>query len=1027
MANKKDLSKLGRAFEDLIQQARNKQNLLQTEIQEINKNPAGYFGPETARKQSLLEDELGKLLQERQQLKSAEMANIQAQNEMNEMHGADDLFGNSLSVGDAAVMNVMSDTDSLMAASIGSDYDSNLIRQDAVMEQILDRQAILPSNRLITSKKAQTKTQMERIKTRISGASLSNSLFQGIYKKANTTENKIAAIAAVRKGVSTSKIDNTTASLEEEYRTLNKDRAEYGEAFFDEIVNDPKSSAAQYMQELQDRESVLTKKIGFQDVLKTTQHQMGMTTGQIITGTQHRADVASARMTSNPMFNTDTEDKGSWENAKKDLVTAATEFTSAVAEMNKAIDLGADNVEDLSNAAKSAADNFDSASGTERALRDFRSEKLGGLSRKLGFAGAALSTFGDSYTYGAVTSEQTQMNLRIQYAEASNQQYNDIIASSGGDGASIRRILRGAYSESIKHGESQGNDAVVGAGFKLAGQIVTTAAQGVAGYAVGGPLGAAAGILGGVGGISNTTADLARGNVRGAAEITGHNQGIGLGNAKNHISDYLITRGFQYSSGMGLGTRGAGVTNRGSLLGLSKDTNFINEMAGLGVSADEMPTLFAQASGAFGSDLSAVTTGMKAAATQTQRGYFGSTGEALQAAGSLAGVGGVDMASVLKEAVATGMDASKHIQEMVSGITGLSRQSMLYGVDTSESVSNVLSRSNHALGAAGFGVNQRNAMSQHAFQAVEGMFRDDSLTIQNLGALELLNQGMSDAKMIDKQTLMTLGVGEVANVRGASSASDLNDVFSKLGINFNVTDDNFGSVQESISQAYKHKAFSKTADINLYTDSATKAAYEIHMGNLSGKERQAVLDKYGTNADAVKDANTTRARNSNISKKALDSIAGSDGSGADDITWPGKDTEPGSNINNSEKTLRLNAQQQAKVLTDSLGQFSRVAGEIGTVADALATLYKDTDSSVFAEQAKDAADNMQLGSKAIDKASSSAVKIIKTFEESLSNMIKQMKSDKSSSKVVSPSEYHNVPSFNTSASDLESMTGWQKP
>lgn len=203
----------------------------------------------------------------------------------------------------------------------------------------------------------------------------------------------------------------------------------------------------------------------------------------------------------------------------------------------------------------------------------------------IGNLGTIAQGVGQGMRHIGVTSELSQAQNRIGFANMANQRFTDAYGATQGDMSSLRRAMGDQYSESIRRGFLLGEREdsakavdTVGAGARAIGTGINAATgsnsvgSAVKGFFTGGPKGAAVGVV--TNALAQATpdalnavvgaTDYGKGISQGQAFLQAQQQDRALKDAISKISDFSSQAASDQHSGLTLATRGLGVGSTGA-------------------------------------------------------------------------------------------------------------------------------------------------------------------------------------------------------------------------------------------------------------------------------------------------------------------------------------------------------------------------------------------------------------------------------------------------------------------------------
>jgi hypothetical protein len=322
----------------------------------------------------------------------------------------------------------------------------------------------------------------------------------------------------------------------------------------------------------------------------------------------------------------------------------------------------------------------------------------------LGAAGAVTQAGGAGYRQWAIKREMDTVRLQTGFMGIANQRYQDAQAAAGGDMAAILRIQRGTYQDAIKFGEkisekeySASKTEAIGGGMSTAANIakgvIAGAAVGGAGGAIIGGVGAVpgaivGGIVGGIGaGVSGVTqtsgriAELQSGAIKAAAFQDAFNTKMAKSEAELMMSTAVQQKAMDFTRSSWGSTSGAGVGRAGILKTLRSEGFQQNLVAEYGMGQEELLGLTQAGLHGLGKQF---RTGDIDRAGKFSRGGFGSSEQYMAIRSQIAQTGGTkdNLETIMRNAVAAGMDSSKNLADMTRTMSSMASFSSAGGVST---------------------------------------------------------------------------------------------------------------------------------------------------------------------------------------------------------------------------------------------------------------------------------------------------------------------------------------------------------
>lgn len=481
-------------------------------------------------------------------------------------------------------------------------------------------------------------------------------------------------------------------------------------------------------------------------------------------------------------------------NVSGNLGRIGDEFLSTLSRFNAALDEGADNVEELGEKLGQLEDQYTQQRRNDR-------DGGGGVSGRwrqgqgtiIGDAGRIVQAGGQIYRENYITSEMQQTQARIGMAKLANTRFDDVYGAATGDARSIRRVITDAFGEQIRAGEQFGDRTDTANLLELAGktgQTIDKVGAGfmsnldsssiAKGFAVSPITGLASTAMVGakaiVGGAANAAPDIVETNRmladyrKDISRSLNYLQRAGqIGELQDEISkidDRTVGAALGYGRGIVSAGRGLGGRRAGLVGGMRADTPTFNKMRDIGLSTDEMTSLFGAGVGVLGGEFRGEAD-ISRAGTLRRSGRLASAEQYFQARGQLTGVGGgaSDFESIMAKAVATGMDSSKNIMEMVSATSQLSGRSTQLGAVSVGGVSAAVGLASANLGTMGVDPNMRGPGIQSGInQADTAAGSRGGLTIGDIIEASKLRKAFPKAGLPARMAMERLTVTQAAAI-----------------------------------------------------------------------------------------------------------------------------------------------------------------------------------------------------------------------------------------------------------------------
>lgn len=390
----------------------------------------------------------------------------------------------------------------------------------------------------------------------------------------------------------------------------------------------------------------------------------------------------------------------------------------------------------------------------------------------LGGMGSAAQASGGMFRQWAVGQEMDKMQFQTSYMDIANRRFFDRVSASQGDAAAIARI-RGSQHESSSAiakslgGKEVGATAAEGIGQTLAlgataatYGALSTATGGASNILLGGQ--ALSSMSGQVQQISGTAAKLESGAIRAQAELAAYNAKEGLFDAQNRMQAFVNQNALDYTRNTTLATRGAGRGRRALLAG-TRDIGFMKDMSDREIDQAGILSLTQAGIGGLGNKFRGAED-IKRAGELTSAGLTSSPEEylALRAAGEKGGVGAGGLETILRNAVAAGMDNSKNIQEMMQGISSIA--TVRGGVSTFGGAADNMALSVQSMMASGMSSEMAIKAAADLNKSMSDAASDRGVSVQNLVEVGELQRLLPNADMAEISNARLLTPEEIKTI-----------------------------------------------------------------------------------------------------------------------------------------------------------------------------------------------------------------------------------------------------------------------
>ena len=234
----------------------------------------------------------------------------------------------------------------------------------------------------------------------------------------------------------------------------------------------------------------------------------------------------------------------------------------------------------------------------------------------------------------------------------------------------------------------------------------------------------------------------------------------------------------------------------------------LSEESGIGVGA--IPGLVSDFKGAIGKEFTSksglgVEGNLAAAGRAARAGYVDSPGQYASMRGMLTSVGGdaADLEKIMKQAVASGMDSSKNIMEMVGAVQQLGSVSAGYGIDTARATGNMIGASVQGLRASGVSKNMATKAAQQGMNAVEGFGTSSDFDVFNMMEFAGLREDFTGAKMYELEALQTASPAQLNELLRLQKSGEMNPETGKTKAEELATQMGIGGVLTNQEQTQK--------------------------------------------------------------------------------------------------------------------------------------------------------------------------------------------------------------------------------
>ncbi|MDQ6989350.1 MAG: hypothetical protein Q9M19_05655 [Mariprofundaceae bacterium] len=370
----------------------------------------------------------------------------------------------------------------------------------------------------------------------------------------------------------------------------------------------------------------------------------------------------------------------------------------------------------------------------------------------------------------------------------SNRQFQDHQASLSGDMSAFRRMNTNQYVEAAAKANTLGTITGTSVGLSAAADSAAIVSNILAeGSDVTNLLGAskALGRTAGKTAILGGSAiakgfDVGRNLSSNETRIQAYQAYMAQSDEEKRVQDISMQAYRDTMGGNTLTSRGAG-SGRDALFGQMNDPASRMTLAKLGMGTDQMQAIYGQGIAEMGADFrGADAAGMVKRSAELQRSGIMSASDYMSNMDQLNTVGGNagNMETIMKNAVANGMDSSRNIQQMVAGIAGLSSDSAMMGISTAAGATNVMGLALDTEALRSIPKKMRAAAAASQIGKMNNSMTDSSMNLFNVAesfALRKAAPGVSDAQIARMQKL---NASELAEIQADPSAA------SKFGLGF---------------------------------------------------------------------------------------------------------------------------------------------------------------------------------------------------------------------------------------------------
>lgn len=475
---------------------------------------------------------------------------------------------------------------------------------------------------------------------------------------------------------------------------------------------------------------------------------------------------------------------GSKSEIEKKLQSVSEDLVKTFKEFDEAVTSGADNMDELADKFEGLAKEQEKYEKTLRAMSQYGGGRFNRILGGLATAGTAATAAGQISYITDVQSEIRRENIRNTLGQISNAQYMDVFGATQGNMRALRRIRTAQYENEVRQGLSMAAESSEAVGMQAIGAGINVGVSTVGGGVKGALAGSRRGLVGAItGAVGGAVAGGANAAVPATALGVDYlkklqaNQDLAIrmeqmreqDRIRNMIRDRTTQAAFDFYRNIGLAGRGLG-GQRAGITSTLQAPETIEELAGLGISPNELANLTGEARSTLGGAFNArnARSIMQQAGRLVQGGYMASYQDAIRAQGALSRVGGTeaDLDEMLKIAVAQGMDSSKNLMDLVGLNEHIAAETAKMGRSTVEGTREILGRIGASLEERGVAVNMRSAASMGAIGTANQALTSTGLTFGNIKEFAALRRSFPDASLLELLTLQKLKAQDIEQLQG---------------------------------------------------------------------------------------------------------------------------------------------------------------------------------------------------------------------------------------------------------------------
>jgi len=429
----------------------------------------------------------------------------------------------------------------------------------------------------------------------------------------------------------------------------------------------------------------------------------------------------------------------------------------------------------------------------------------------IGNLGTIGVTGANMYRYIQITSELQKMQNSIGFAQVQNTRFQDQYEAGRGNMGALRRVMTDQASREAAFGTEMGEREGIASGVQAvsrggqaigatkdavdpAKDIIKTAKRLWGGATEGGAAGAGANML--LGAVADASPTIAAAG----QDITAYLKKIPQEQTAlqsqalfrqredemHKIDDMMMQQTRDAALSTTLATRGLGAGRRESIVRALTTPETREKLArDTGLSNEEISSVTRAGVSTLGTEFRGIED-IRRAGQLSRAGYFEDPNQMLQARGMLTQGGGdqKDLETIMKNAVANGMDSSKSIMDMVQGVTSLSNSGIGFGTSLTAGSTEVLGRTLDELRSTGMNANLAMGTAQHTANLVSATASDSSLSLHNVIEHARIGQRFGDLSVNERERLAKLTPEEFAELEAAKKEGDA--AFQEKGVSLGI-------------------------------------------------------------------------------------------------------------------------------------------------------------------------------------------------------------------------------------------------